>query len=372
MEKFKFFQKVLSIHGLNPQQLSASTFTPHRGKAATPRWKAVAGKSASIAESFAMSSIPKGSPLTTLPRIITISRLRNFPALLRGETRYVGWVFDPQRDGQPPRKKPIDPVTGFPAKSNDPNTWSDFPTAIKALRRWAWLCGIGYQLGGRFCVIGIDLDHCRNPLTGEIAAWAMDIIQILNSYTEISVSGTGIHIYIFGTLPKGSRNKNNKGVEIYDGHQYFVISGNRLEQYPPTVEARTDELRQVYEKYFLAEPPPPMTSTGGGAGSPSPEGTDLWVLDRCSRASNSGRFHALWSGGGDDSSSGDLGLLDILSFYTQDPAQLDRLFRSSGRMRPKWDESRRIRGEMTTYGAMSIRTALAGLRSTYDANWRSK
>jgi putative DNA primase/helicase len=53
-------------------------------------------------------------------------------------------------------------------------------------------------------------------------------------------------------------------------------------------------------------------------------------------------------------SEADLALCDILAFYTQNSAQIDRIFRRSGLLREKWDESR---GE-STYGGMTIQKAL--------------
>jgi putative DNA primase/helicase len=152
------------------------------------------------------------------------------------------------------------------------------------------------------------------------------------------------------------------------------VTGQRLGLFPTRVEARASELRQIYEQFFgPVEPPPPeTTSTGGGIVLPgSPPGSDDWVLQQCAKAKTGYRFSDLWNNtGGDNPSSGDLALLNILAFYSQDVNQLDRLFRQSQRMRPKWDEFRRIRGELTTYGRMTIDAALAGLRSTYQRRAR--
>lgn len=43
--------------------------------------------------------------------------------------------------------------------------------------------------------VGIDLDHCRDPETGKIKPWALEIVAKLNSYSEVSPSGTGLHIH---------------------------------------------------------------------------------------------------------------------------------------------------------------------------------
>ena len=62
--------------------------------------------------------------------------------------------------------------------------------------------------------VGIDLDDCRNPETGEIAAWAQEIIDRFDSYTEVSPTGTGVRILIrtaTGLLP-GDERRSAQGV----------------------------------------------------------------------------------------------------------------------------------------------------------------
>lgn len=78
-------------------------------------------------------------------------------------------------------------------------------------------------------------------------------------------------------------------------------------------------------------------------------------------------FHRLFDMGdtsahGGDDSSADLGLCNILAFWTgKDAAQMDAIFRQSGRMRPKWDERRGAQ----TYGEMTITKAIQDCREVY-------
>ena len=55
---------------------------------------------------------------------------------------------------------------------------------------------------------GIDLDGCVDPATGEVAVWAMEIVQYFDSYTELSASGTGIHIIVKGEMPNAGRTRS--------------------------------------------------------------------------------------------------------------------------------------------------------------------
>lgn len=89
-------------------------------------------------------------------------------------------------------------------------------------------------------------------------------------------------------------------------------------------------------------------------------------------AKNSQKFEDLFDKGdvhqhhdGDDSGA-DQGLVNMIAFVTQDPEQIDRFFRRSALMRPKWDEVHR--GDGATYGDMTIEKATDPeyLKATYQ------
>jgi primase-polymerase (primpol)-like protein len=86
--------------------------------------------------------------------------------------------------------------------------------------------GIGFVFTPEDDLCGVDLDGCLDPETGEIEGWAQEIIEELDSYTEISPSGTGVHVLVRGTLPAG---RNRKGrFEAYDRGRYFTVTGRHL------------------------------------------------------------------------------------------------------------------------------------------------
>ena len=72
-------------------------------------------------------------------------------------------------------KPPINPVTGHHARSNDPRTWATFDTALAAARRWN-LPGIGFVVTRQDPYVGVDIDRCRDPETGNVEHWASDVI----------------------------------------------------------------------------------------------------------------------------------------------------------------------------------------------------
>jgi hypothetical protein len=84
--------------------------------------------------------------------------------------------------------------------------------------------------------------------------------------------------------------------------------------------------------------------------------TDDQVIEHARTAKNGAKFTRLWSGDAEpDPSSADAALVAMVAFWTQDFDQLDRLFRRSGLMRPKWDEKR----GQTTYGQRPIAAVLS-------------
>src|ERR1035441_3256386 len=134
-----------------------------------------------------------------------------------------------ERDGKP-SKLPINPGSGKAASCADQSTWGSYDQAVERFKRGG-LDGIGFQLGADY--VGVDLDKCRNPETAAIELWAQKIIRQLSSLTEISPSGTGIHIWVKGVLPKSGRRKGR--IEIYDSGRYFTVTGRHVEGTPDTI-----------------------------------------------------------------------------------------------------------------------------------------
>ncbi len=123
-------------------------------------------------------------------------------------------------------KVPYNAQSGYKAASDNPKTWSKFNTAYNKYKNSnGEYDGIGFVVSKDDPFTGVDLDKCRDPETGTIDPWAKKIIERLNSYTEISPSGTGIRIFIRAKLPPEGRKNNN--FEMYDSGRYLTITGHR-------------------------------------------------------------------------------------------------------------------------------------------------
>ena len=249
-------------------------------------------------------------------------------------------------------KIPISPWSGKAAACDRPQTWSTYKHVRYALRRFA--CdGVGFVFTKADPFCGIDLDQCRKPRES-ISAEALDLIDRIGSYTEVSPSGTGAHILLKARLSGTGRRKGK--VEIYDSGRYFTITGKHVLGTPLDIVDRQETVNRILADLFLTPERPLFESA-----SLDFNFSDQELIERAKRARGGDRFRRLWDGDtsdyGNDHSRADLALCRLLAFWTAGNAErIDRLFRYSGLMREKWD---RLSG-VAAYGTLTISTVLNG------------
>src|SRR5215210_599109 len=277
---------------------------------------------------------------------------------MRGLRQWLCWRSE-EREGKP-TKIPYSPITGGRASSTSPETWAGYEEAVRACKEEGYT-GVGFVFTPEDDLCGVDLDGCLDPLTEEIEPWAWTIIEELDSYTEISPSGKGVHILVRAALPEG---RNRKGrFEAYDRGRYFTVTGRHLAGSPQRIENRQEELRCVIRRVFGEE------NTNGhtmpvAVHEPVANGlSDEEVIQKALAASNSERFSRLWNGdtsGYGSHSEADLALCGMLAFWTGgDATRIDTLFRESGLYRDKW--------ERKDYRNRTIMEALSGKTEFYKA-----
>src|SRR5215204_5883940 len=167
---------------------------------------------------------------------------------MRDLRQWLCWRSE-ERDGKP-TKVPYSPATGKRADSTVPETWTSYQEAVRACKEEGY-GGIGFVFTPKDDLCGVDLDKCLDPATGEIEPWAWKIIEELDSYTEISPSGTGLHVLVRAALPKG---RNRKGrFEAYDRSRYFSVTGHHLAGTPQTIEGRQEAFHRVVGCAFEGE-----------------------------------------------------------------------------------------------------------------------
>ena len=121
-------------------------------------------------------------------------------------------------------KIPMKAFERSPASVNNPDTWADFDTSVKAVNNKRYdYCGFVFNDNG---LVGIDIDAGFDEY-GLLTGLSADIIGRCKSYTEKSKSGRGFHIIVRGDLPFKGRN-NLRGVEIYKTARYFIMTGDTI------------------------------------------------------------------------------------------------------------------------------------------------
>ena len=183
------------------------------------------------------------------------------PAELKSRPQWLNWRLIPGENGQR-TKVPTSPEMGQSIDPLDPANWRGFDDALRSLGS-DYADGIGFVFSEDDPFAGVDLDHVLDPETGEIETWALEVVESLDSYTEVSPSGTGLHVIIKGELP-GSRNRRGK-IEMYDSGRFFSVTGERYPSTPRQPRDRQADLDAVYAEHIA-----PAGAEGSRTSSRSP------------------------------------------------------------------------------------------------------
>jgi primase-polymerase (primpol)-like protein len=304
----------------------------------------------------------------------TVPEPTALPAPLVSTPQWVCWREE-QRDGKA-TKVPVEPGDGGFASATNPDTWRSFEAAREHAA--ATDCGVGFVFTAIDRFVGVDLDDCRDPDSGTLDDPASEIVAQLDSYTEVSPSGTGVHVLAVGTLPEG-RSRHGT-VEMYDDARFFTVTGEHVADTPATLKRRSDALVAVHDEYVqseatdkAAEPAESAATQVASASIATDSGgtavEDQELLEKAKTAANGDKFQRLWRGstaGYPSQSEADLALCCMLAFWTGgDAAQIDHLFRQSGLMCEKWDEVHFADG--ATYGERTVERAIVGTDERYDS-----
>lgn len=273
---------------------------------------------------------------------------KNIPDELKKLKQWVCWHQD---------KLPRNPYTGGNAQSNNKETWSDFDTAIKALDKYHF-DGIGFMFANGY--FGVDLDKCLDNTD-----FIDEFVETLQSYTEISRSGNGIHIICKGTLPDGARRRGN--VEMYSSGRYFIMTGKLYNPNYTEIKDCTESIKLLHNKYLYTEKPQVAPRV-----IQKLDMDDNEIVDKARNCRTGSLFQLLysgnWQGVYNSQSEADLALCNHLAFWTQkDAAQMDRIFRTSGLYRDKWDSKRGA----YTYGETTIQKAITNCVEVYEPKYES-
>lgn len=193
--------------------------------------------------------------MTTIKPTALPVQLGNIPSDLQSIPRWVCWKYVERSrpDGRKVWAKMPMTTTGRAASSTDPNTWASYDDVVDGFILGEF-DGIGLVLGAD--VQGIDLDDCRDPLSGDLTELAEEVLERVAGYAEVSPSGTGIKLFTKTNLD-ASRTKKDAGVEMYREGRYFTVTGHQLnghECLPADVQDVGWFVRKVFDEELSDAP----------------------------------------------------------------------------------------------------------------------
>jgi hypothetical protein len=211
------------------------------------------------------------------PQAEFVDPLPEFPASLKALRRWVRWRLEIGTNGEP-TKVPYR-VDGRKAASTKQEDWTDYRTIVSA-----WTInetqGVGLVVNGDG-ILGVDLDGCRNPQTGEIAEWAERIVEFCNSYTEITPSQAGLRVWLRGVIPDADKVFNldpvmgfgdKVKIEVFETQRYFTVTGDPFFEEAGDIEsvdmaALYQMLHDIRAKYPKPKSAKDSTAVDAGEGT---------------------------------------------------------------------------------------------------------
>jgi hypothetical protein len=257
---------------------------------------------------------------------------------------------------------------GRKAKYTDPVEWMWFNDALKQMHKGGY-AGLGIVVSKEMGLLAIDFDHCisNGALDGSVERH----VAGLNTYTEISFSGDGLHAIAYAALPWKANRRENSCVEMYDDRRFFVVTGNHLQGSPDEIvenQTAVDRLHlQVFGQQQVVPCFPPQQSgcdiitllyterEGGDAAPAAVLYSDEMVLAAVEKDAVAHRYFE-GAPGAVDLSGADFALAYKLAFYSgSNYDQMRRLFLRSALVREK-TLSARVDSD---YLGITLRAAIA-------------
>jgi putative DNA primase/helicase len=316
----------------------------------------------------------------------------NIPDVLRQAARWCVWKREQAKDGTF-TKKPMQ--ASWPSRGmskTTPSQWRPFATALKAYQGTSGIDGVGFVCGGGF--VALDFDECVDEVTRELRPDVAEVLERLNTYAEYSPSGRGVRAFLLGTLPGENVTSKAAGCELYAEGAYVTVTGFRVPGTPAEVAEGGELLAELYanakraqadagerrreerkaKKASTAETAAPGLRQNGkqeaGRIQTRPETSRQDVLELAKASACGPAVESLmagrWQGDYPTQSEAELALANYLAFFAgpSGEAEVERIMRSSGLNRDKFDESR---GDNRTYLSLTVGTAYEGRTDFYSS-----
>ncbi|ALJ24008.1 DNA primase [Lactobacillus gallinarum] len=260
-------------------------------------------------------------------------------------------------------KIPLNAYDGTLGKSNDPSTWAEFDTALRALDKFDNADGLAFYFANGY--VGLDIDSIESDLQDYFAGSPETLITTFRNFTkktymEISQSGKGIHAIFKGKIPGTHRRKGN--YEMYESGRFFALTGNTIGSNKIQSLNQT-EMKKLYEFLFGKDK---IVSIFSFQDQPINDLSVSEIINRMLTSAKGQRDKLFMQGGWEkfypSQSEADLAFANDLAFWTGKNFQkMDTIFRNSSLMRDKWDEKRGA----TTYGIATLNKAINNTVNTF-------
>lgn len=246
------------------------------------------------------------------------------------EQQWVNWRFETVKGKK--TKIPYS-IEGYKASSTDPRTWATLADARAASDK------IGIVFTPEKKLLGIDIDHCLED--GKIVHEKKDeilaFLKAVNSYTEVSPSGTGLHAFLVIDAPLDLTAHKKAPYELYTSGRFFTVTSERFGKVRPmrTVSvAEAQKLLTMIGYPWQVTTTKPETTTKESSRSVVVSLEDSEVLSRAFAGKNGEKIRALHDGDmseyADDASRADVAFLCSLAFWTQkNESQMERIWLAS-------------------------------------------
>lgn len=254
------------------------------------------------------------------------------------EKRWVVWKLM-NRHGKA-TKVPLQ-TNGVLASSTNPDHWGTYAEC----RGKAETVGIVFTADQT--LLGIDIDHCiiNNKIEHEQKEQIADLILEADTYTEVSPSGTGLHLFLQLESSVSLISNRSTSFEIYTAGRYFTFTGNSYGTARPVRKVTEVDLLKVLstigypwgkEKQEVVEREKISEELGQNKSGEQTGGLsdDDALLEKVFASKNGAKVKALYEThskeDGKDTSTLDAQLLSHLAFWTgRRASQMERLWLNS-------------------------------------------
>lgn len=188
-----------------------------------------------------LADVPPDDPIPA-PVPMAFEQIKQARKLaVAGASLWCAYTLTKREDDEKFGKVPLHRDTLRLMGANNPEWFYPFNEAI-AIHQASNTHGIGTLLAGAPDIVGIDIDTCIDE-GGELAGWAAAIVDRFGTYTEVSVSGTGLHLFMHATKPPGCGTRVG-GVEVYgvSDTRFLTVSGRIWRDDLCEIKARQSEL----------------------------------------------------------------------------------------------------------------------------------